>query len=464
MGVSVLTSLPEPAARRVAPRGHPHTPGGVFRMWNLHRRLAGADTGDMSDPSAPAPAPVRRRGLARLPGWARDLIAAIIVAQTAIGPLRRLLDEPTAWGYALAVAPAVLMFARRRWPWAVLAACVAAYLTATFLLGVSPFAAIPTGIALFTIAIRYPRRTVVLTTAALVIAMVPVAFWRESAATSSAATAAPVSFWQDSAEQHPFSVLILATLALCAAFGDATRTRRAWIDQIVQRAELAEQTRDAEASRRVAEDRLRIARDLHDTVAHQISVISLNTGVADRTLITDPDAARAALATARAASRDVLGEIGDLLATLRTPDEAAPRGPVPGIAQLGDLYAGFERSGLAVTTRGGDGPADGIPTAVDETVYRLVQECLTNARKHGVGDRAHVWLEHRDDAVHLVVTNPVATERAADRPPGHGILGMRERVAALGGTIDISQHAGVFRVDAVLPTVPAATAPNEAAR
>ncbi|MFV0375614.1 sensor histidine kinase [Microbacterium sp.] len=403
----------------------------------------------MSDPSPPTTA--RRRGLARLPGWGRDVIAAIVVAQATIGPLRRLLDEPTVWAYALALAPAALMFVRRRWPWAALAGCVAAYFATTFLLGVSPFAAIPSGIALFTIAIRYPRRTVVLTTLALVVAMVPVAFWQESAAKYATVTSAPVPFWQDSAEQHPFSVLILTTLALCAALGDATRTRRAWIDQIVQRAELAEQTRDAEASRRVAEDRLRIARDLHDTVAHQISVISLNAGVADRTLTTDPDAARAALATARAASRDVLGEIGDLLATLRAPDEAAPRGPVPGIAQLDGLYASFERSGLAVTVRHEGGRGDGIPTAVDETVYRLVQECLTNAGKHGADDRAHVWLEHRDDAVHLVVTNPAAAEGAADRPPGHGILGMRERVAALGGTIDISQHAGVFRVDVVLP-------------
>ncbi|GAA1056941.1 two-component sensor histidine kinase [Agromyces luteolus] len=340
-------------------------------------------------------------------------------------------------GYALALLPAALMFARRQWPWGVLIGCVAAYVAATLVLGVSPFSALAAGIALFTIATRHPRRTVIITTLVVAAVMVPVAFMHEST------------------EQHPFTVLVLATLAFFAAAGDATRTRRAYIDQIVQRAELAEQTRDAEASRRVAEDRLRIARDLHDAVAHQISVVSLNTAAADRTLTTDPDAARAALATARAAARDVLGEIGDLLATLRAAEEGAPRAPLPGIAQLDALYASLEASGLHVTIREENLEPDLIPGAVDATVYRLVQESLTNAGKHGADDRAHVWISQGADAIRLLVTNPTTAmnggDPAAGDVPGHGILGMRERVAAVGGSIDISRQGGTFRVSADLP-------------
>lgn len=389
---------------------------------------------DVSPPAAPARAGVARR---RLPGWSGDLVAAVVVIVTTVGPLQRIVQDPTPLGYVLALVPAALMFARRYWPWAVLAACVATYIAATFVIGVSPFAALPTGIALFTIATRRARRTVIVTTLTLIAVMVPAAFLQEST------------------EQHPFTVLVLATLAFFAAAGDATRTRREYIEQIVQRAELAEQTRDAEASRRVAEDRLRIARDLHETVAHQISVISLNAGVADRALITDPDTARAALATARTAARDVLGEIGSLLAALRTPEESAPRAPLAGIEDLGPLYASFAAAGLHVTTRDENVAPEDIPLAVDTTIYRLIQESLTNAGKHGTEGRAHVWLDQSDDTIHLIVTNPTsATDHPASEDSsraGHGILGMRERVAALGGTIDISRRGDTFRVNATLP-------------
>jgi len=374
------------------------------------------------------PAPVR----ARPPGWARDLVAAVVVFVSAFAPLFRFNDAIPPIGYLIAGLPVVLMFVRRRYPWAVLVGCVACFVGASLTLDLTPFSALPTGIAVFTLATRTTRRTVLITVVCALVVMIPASVLHE---------------W---ASMHPLTILVLVMVGFFAAAGDAIRSRRAYIEQITQRAVQAEQTREAEASRRVAEDRLRIARDLHDAVAHQISVINLHAGVASRAIDDDPDAARAALTIVGTAARRVLGEIGDLLSTLRAPEETQPLAPAPGLGQVNALLDEFEASGLQVTSRL-DGTVDDVPALIDLAGYRLIHEALTNAQKHGTELRAHVWIERNESHLRIVVTNPASDGAEPDTPAGHGLLGIRERVTAAGGELHAGREGAAFRVDAVFP-------------
>jgi signal transduction histidine kinase len=254
----------------------------------------------------------------------------------------------------------------------------------------------------------------------------------------------------------PRAFQLAVTIAFAAAAGDAARSHRAYIDAITERAVRAEATRESEARRRVAEDRLRIARDLHDTVAHQISVISLNAGVASSALESRPEAARDALAVIRSASRSVLGEIGDLLSVLRAESDdplsdAPSTAPQPGLDRLGELVARFAQSGLDVTVRI-EGDVRRLPEAVDRVAYRVIQEALTNAHKHGTEHRAHLLVEVTGDAARIVVTNPAADAApVSTRPTGHGLLGVRERVASVRGTVESGLTAGGYRLAVILP-------------
>lgn len=364
------------------------------------------------------------------PGWVRDGLAAFAVLVTAVGPLVRFADGFPLAGYVLAAAPAALMFARRRFPWAVLAACVACFVATSVALVLTPFSALPTGVAIFTLATRTSRRTTLWTVVAVLAVLIPASVLHE---------------WET---MHPLTVVVVVMVGFFAAAGDAVRSRRAYIDELTQRAVQAEQTREAEASRRVAEDRLRIARDLHDAVAHQISVINLHTGVALSTLDVDTDAARSAMATAGTAARRVLAEISELLVTLRASDDADTA--VPGMSRLSELVSEFESAGLHVTSRV-DGDTAALSPAVDVTTYRITQEALTNALKHGTLPRAHVWVTIGQNDVRLLVTNPATAESGAPPKVGHGLVGARERIADVHGTLDVGHDGSTFRFDAVLP-------------
>lgn len=252
------------------------------------------------------------------------------------------------------------------------------------------------------------------------------------------------------------------TAALAGALGDAARSRRAYVRAVIERARRAEQTRDAEARRRVTEERLRIARDLHDAVAHQISVISLNAGVASSALDTRPERAREALATIRTASREVLGEIGSMLTLLRTPDEADSR-TQPGLARLADMVESVRVAGWEAVVRdelGLPSAAEDLPLSVDIVAYRVVQEGMTNALKHGTARRVHVLLRRDGDELEVVVTNPVdRVAPASELPPsGFGLVGLRERVDSVGGVLEAGPAPGGFRLAARLPLAPAAGA------
>lgn len=256
---------------------------------------------------------------------------------------------------------------------------------------------------------------------------------------------------------RPF-VQVIAMVGFAAAAGDASRSRRAFIDTITERARRAEETKESEARRRVAEERLAIARDLHDVVAHQIAVINLHAGVASSALRARPDDAERSLVTIREAARTVLGEIGGLLSVLRTSDPpadspAAGLAPVPGLAELDRLVADFARGGLRVDVRTVGTPFD-LPESVDLVAYRVIQEGLTNAQKHGSDASALLQVEYAPALLDVTVTNTVVAKPGASRsrPAGHGLTGARERVAAVHGTLDTSFGPGpVHRLTARLP-------------
>ncbi|MFD9013209.1 sensor histidine kinase [Streptomyces sp. NPDC059558] len=255
---------------------------------------------------------------------------------------------------------------------------------------------------------------------------------------------------------------IFAWTGMAAAAGDAVRSRRAFVDAIRERAERAERTRDEEARRRVAEERLRIARDLHDVVAHHIALVNVQAGVAAHVMDKRPDQAKEALAHVRDASRSALNELRATVGLLRqSGDPEAPTEPAPGLGVLDELVDTFRHAGLPVEVIVQlDGAAGPLPAAVDLAAYRVIQEALTNVRKHaGAGAKAEVSVVRVGPSVEVTVLDDGG--EAADAAPeptdppggGHGLLGMRERTGALGGTCFAGpRYGGGYRVHATLPT------------
>ncbi|MFD8895682.1 sensor histidine kinase [Streptomyces sp. NPDC059566] len=254
---------------------------------------------------------------------------------------------------------------------------------------------------------------------------------------------------------------IFAWTGMAAAAGDAVRSRRAFVDAIRERAERAERTRDEEARRRVAEERLRIARDLHDVVAHHIALVNVQAGVAAHVMDKRPDQAKEALAHVRDASRSALNELRATVGLLRqSGDPEAPTEPAPGLGVLDELVDTFRHAGLPVEVIVQlDGAAGPLPAAVDLAAYRVIQEALTNVRKHaGAGAKAEVSVVRVGPSVEVTVLDDGG--EAADAAPeptdppggGHGLLGMRERTGALGGTCFAGpRYGGGYRVHATLP-------------
>ncbi|MFE9931622.1 sensor histidine kinase [Streptomyces sp. NPDC005533] len=249
---------------------------------------------------------------------------------------------------------------------------------------------------------------------------------------------------------------IFAWTGMAAAAGDAVRSRRAFVDAIRERAERAERTRDEEARRRVAEERLRIARDLHDVVAHHIALVNVQAGVAAHVMDKRPDQAKEALAHVRDASRSALNELRATVGLLRqSGDPEAPTEPAPGLGVLEELVDTFRHAGLPVKVIVQlDREAGALPAAVDLAAYRVIQEALTNVRKHaGPGARAEVSVVRVGPSVEVTVLDDGGAEPSAAEPGGgHGLLGMRERAGALGGSCFAGpRFGGGYRVHAILP-------------
>ncbi|MDX2402872.1 sensor histidine kinase [Streptomyces microflavus] len=260
------------------------------------------------------------------------------------------------------------------------------------------------------------------------------------------------------------TVIMTVPFVLAWVMGDSLRTRRAYFNQLEERAARLEREREAQSKVAVAAERARIARELHDVVAHNVSVMVVQADGAAYVMDAAPDQARQALETISSTGRQALAEMRRLLGVLRTGDtrEGGEYVPQPDVEQIEDLVEQVRRTGLAVDFKV-EGTARPLPSGVELTAYRIVQEALTNTRKHGGPDAgASVRLVYFDDGLGLLVEDDgrgAAHELYADGGAdgaGHGMIGMRERVGMVGGTLDAGPRpGGGFRISALLPLKPA---------
>jgi signal transduction histidine kinase len=256
-------------------------------------------------------------------------------------------------------------------------------------------------------------------------------------------------------------IVILGGTALVAwVLGDSMRYRRAYYLALEDRAARLERERDAQARLGAAAERARIARELHDVVAHNVSVMVVQADGARYALESEPERARQALGAISTTGRQALAEMRRLLGVLRSGDEQADLAPLPGIDQLRDLLDQTRAAGRTVsfTLEGAPRP---LPEGVGLAAYRVVQESLTNTRKHGgIGASVTVSLRYTADELIVGVTDDGRGAAADDDGAGLGLTGMRERVGIYGGTVHAGPRpAGGYQVSASLPLVPGAAAP-----
>jgi signal transduction histidine kinase len=294
-------------------------------------------------------------------------------------------------------------------------------------------------VLLFGVTLHSPRRTSLIAfVACLVVFIVSLALQPSGVATTAT--------W--------IATLLLTAVAWLAA--DNLRTRRQRWSALRERALRLETEREVEARRAVESERLRIARELHDVVAHSMSVIAVQSAVGHHVIDTNPEEARRALAAVETTSRAALVELRRMLGVLREDDDpgAAKLMPAPSLADLPRLVAGVREAGLAVDLDIQGAPAN-IPLGVDSSTYRLIQEALTNVLKHG-GSNAMVTVRRTASDLSIEVVDdggrsPEMNALTADGS-GHGIIGMRERVAVFGGEFTAGQRpGGGYRVTARIP-------------
>jgi signal transduction histidine kinase len=390
----------------------------------------------------------RASGSRRLPAsaWLFDSGLALVAASLGTGLFTGLvrgvqpaLPRPAvALGYALVLLHTLPLAARRRFPGAVLAATVASGL-AIAALGLPPeILVLPILVAVYSVA-AYGDRWVSLAGLA-------------AAELGSAAAPLPQPVRQDVPPVVGNGLIIGAAWLL----GHFVGLRRGYITRLEERTAELERARAELARRAVAEERLRLARELHDVVAHSISVIAVQSGVGAHVADTQPKEAAKALGAIEATSRATLTELRRLLGVLR--QEGEPQGslaPVPGLADLDALLAEVAKAGLGVRLRV-EGTPSPLPAGVDLSAYRIVQEALTNVVKHAGPARAQVTIRYGDQDVTVEVTDDgrgvVAPTSDGRVGTGHGLIGMRERVAAFGGDLETGPRpGGGFRVAARLP-------------
>jgi len=386
----------------------------------------------------------RASGSRRLPAsaWLFDSGLALVAAglSTAVfveNPVIRGLPRGTlALAYALALLHTLPLAARRRFPGTVLATSVA-----------SGLAVAASGL---------PPEILVLV---ILVAVYSVAAYGDRWVSLAGLAAAELGSAAVQLTPGRFNAPTVVTNALVIGaawlLGHFVGVRRAYTARLEQTAEL-ERARAELARRAVAEERLRLARELHDVVAHSISVIAVQSGVGAHVADTQPEEAAKALAAIEATSRAALTELRRLLGVLR--QEGEPQGslaPVPGLADLDTLLAEVAKAGLGVRLRV-EGTPSPLPAGVDLSAYRIVQEALTNVVKHAGPARAQVTIGYHDQDVTVEVTDDgqgvAAPTGDGQARVGHGLIGMRERVAVFGGDLEAGPRpGGGFRVAARLP-------------
>jgi signal transduction histidine kinase len=232
--------------------------------------------------------------------------------------------------------------------------------------------------------------------------------------------------------------------------GERTRLRREQIADLKERARRLEREAERERLLAVAEERARIARDLHDSAGHAINVIAVRAGAARLRHDQNPDRSLRALEEIEEVARQTAGEIDQIVGTLREGEAASGAVEAPlGLASIGTLVARHQAAGLEVTLETGGAPRP-LVGAADRAAYRILQEALTNVARHGAGS-ARIELSFGESAVELTVSNPVLPDGGSSSGGGHGLIGMRERATLLGGDLDAERSDGVFRLRARIP-------------
>ncbi|EXU61856.1 histidine kinase [Streptomyces sp. PRh5] len=398
--------------------------------------------------------------------WREGALTATAFALCLLGGVvqedGRTLSWPPAAAYFVAVVSCAVLPVRHRAPLAAMAATTAAGVLVPFL-GVllSPLIVAPAVITAYSLTARTERHAVSavsLTSVALLVASTPL-FGALS--------------WKDASRVGAVAAFPL----VAGVLGHSAQNRRAYLAAVEERARRAEKTRDSEARRRVAEERVRIARELHDLVAHQITLANAQASVAAHLFDTRPEQTRKSLKELVETTGDALDELRATVGLLRqSGDAAAPDEPAPGLSRLPTLLESFRRAGLEVSVHQ-EGTARPLPPGVDLTAYRIVQEALTNVTKHAGTGSARVRLVWNRDRVTITVaddgggartapaaaTGPSAvtgrstatgprTTTGPDRPPGYGLIGMRERATAVGGHLSAGRRPeGGFLVSTQLP-------------
>jgi len=399
-----------------------------------------------------------RRSLARLGGRTpagRDTVVATALAVVGLLriPLALLINDgrlPSPfWVVATASVLSTLDFAtiavRRLAPRAALAAAVVVVLAATALPAAYVFTGIGVLVCAYTVATLLPRRSAI---AALAVAAAAHAAGGIVSAELGGWLHLVATFWAYSGGVPLNIVLIsLGSLAIPGLVGLYVQTTRAYAAELAARVNRLEEERELRAAAAAAEERTRIARELHDVAAHDLSAIVVQAGAADRLLDRDPARTREALRSIRAQGRRTLTAMRELVGIMRAPADV-----VPSLSTVDELVSAARDTGMSVTLSV-TGTAAPLSPAVDVAAYRLVQEALTNARRHAPGAEVEVCVAHRVAEIALSVHNG-PTGRPPGKPDGggHGLVGMRERVRHCGGELLVGPtEAGGWQVSARLP-------------
>jgi signal transduction histidine kinase len=347
--------------------------------------------------------------------------------------------SPDVLAYVLGLIVAALVLARRRWPMGVVIGSVGV-LFVYYGLDYPAFSpAVPLAAAAYFAAVA---GHIVAASAVLAGVVISGAGWQTLGEGSSLASVLGKNTLTDAA-------LFAAVLLL----GETVRSRRAWAHEVRERLRRAEEDRALEAARHVAEERLRIARELHDVMAHTVAALTVQAGVAADVVDDDPQRAKVALRTIREQSRAAMSELKATVGLLRAGAPDAPRAPAPGLAGLDALAQTAREAGVEVEISLA-GAVRPLPGAIDLTAYRIVQESLTNVVRHAHATVARVLVRYERDALVVEVDDdgdgPAQTGGGVD---GYGLAGMRERAVALGGILEAGPRpGGGFRIHARLPT------------
>jgi len=364
------------------------------------------------------------------------LVAAVILVGETLSGGASARPAPVALG----VCAALVLVGRRRWPgWTLLAS--GALVAVLFHLDRSAgsVAVLAPAVALYSVALRRGRLQQL---AAGVLAIAAVI------------AADVVHAGRPTIGQTITHVLLVAVPLLAA---EVIRTHRANVRLLVERLEIAEQAREQDAERRAEQERMRIARDLHDVVAHTLTEINITAAAAAEQAA--PGESREALEQIEGRSHSALGELRGILGVLRGQDPVkSPQAPAPGINDIAEMASRARDAGLDVSLDVHGSPPSRISDSTSLAAYRIVQESLTNVRRHAAGAHAALTLRFEPAQLTLTVDNSLGngTRDTAGEPPaaGVGITGMRERATAAGGTLQAGPHASGFRVRADLPYEP----------